>query len=84
MLRHGGEALVEQELQAEVIGAHEKAATPQVRAPMPDGLHKADQLPLVGHQFGVASGEWPAEESEGSPIFMEDDAEPCAGRVSQR
>ena len=31
------------------------------------------------HKYGR---EWPAEESEGSPVLMEDGAEPHAGRVT--
>jgi hypothetical protein len=40
VLRHGGQPLVQEELQAVVVGADEEPAPPQVRALVPDGLHQ--------------------------------------------
>ena len=48
VLRHGGQPLVQEELQAVVVGADEEPTPLQVRAPVPDGLHQPDELALVG------------------------------------
>ena len=49
---------------------------------MPHSLHQPDELTLVGGKLEMASGERPAEESEGSRALMKDGAEPRAGRVA--
>ena len=48
VLWNGREPLVEEVLEAEVVGANQEATSPQVRAPMPDGANEADEVPLVG------------------------------------
>lgn len=63
MLRDCGKALIQEELQAVVVGADKERPSPEVYAPMTDGLDEADQLPLVGGEPGMAWRECPAEES---------------------
>jgi hypothetical protein len=42
MLRNRHEALVEEVLEAVVVGVDDKTPPPKVRTPMPDGLNKVD------------------------------------------
>ena len=65
MLRNGGEALIQEKLQAVVVSADQEVAPPQVRAPMADSLHQSNKLPFVCRKLEVARGERSAEESEG-------------------
>ena len=46
-------------LQAVVVDADEKPATPEVLSPMAHSLYLANELPLVGLQFLVADSECP-------------------------
>jgi len=39
VLWYGGEALIEDVLEAPMVGADRERPTPQVRPPVPDGLH---------------------------------------------
>jgi hypothetical protein len=48
MLRDSGHPLIKQVLEAVVIGVDDKAVPPQVWPPVLDGVHKADQLALIG------------------------------------
>jgi hypothetical protein len=66
MLRNSGQPLVEEELQAVVVGADEEAPAPDVGAPVPHRLYQADEFPLVSRQLAVASSERAAEEGQGS------------------
>jgi hypothetical protein len=63
VLRHGRQALVQQELQAIMVSTNIKMTPPQVRAPMAHCLHQPNQLALICRQLEVASGSY-AEESE--------------------
>ena len=64
-----GEALVEEELQAVVVGADAEAAALKIRPPVSYSLNETDQLTLVGRQLVVAGGKWPAKEGQGpSPL----------------
>jgi hypothetical protein len=51
VLWNGGETLVEEELQAVVVGADEEATPPQIWAPMANRLHESDELALVGRDL---------------------------------
>jgi hypothetical protein len=42
-----------------------------------DGLHEADELPLVGRQLKVAGCKWLAEVGERFRALMKDNTEPC-------
>ena len=44
MLRHGGESLIKQELQAVVVRAHTERPAPQIRPPLAHRLDQPDQL----------------------------------------
>ena len=52
MLRHCRHALIKHKFQAVMVSANRKMTPPQVRAPVTDDLHEADELPLVGCQLG--------------------------------
>jgi len=61
MLRHCGQALIQQSLQAVVIHPHKEVAPPQVRAPVTYGQNKADQLAFVGCELEMTNSEGPTE-----------------------
>ncbi|KAJ1276155.1 hypothetical protein BS78_05G192500 [Paspalum vaginatum] len=82
MLRNRGQALIEEELQAIVVGADDEGAPPEIGAPVAHSLHQADQLALVRRQLEVAASKRPAEEGEGSRALVENGAEPHAGRIA--
>jgi hypothetical protein len=42
-----GQVLIEQVLEVVVVGLDGEAPPPQIRPPMPYGLDKADELPLI-------------------------------------
>uniref|UniRef100_A0A0A8ZTW4 Uncharacterized protein n=1 Tax=Arundo donax TaxID=35708 RepID=A0A0A8ZTW4_ARUDO len=48
VLRDRGEALIEEVLQAVVVGLDDEAPPPEIRAPVPYRLDEADELALVG------------------------------------
>lgn len=62
MPRNRLESLVEEELQAVVVGANGESVTPQVWVPMADNLNQAYELPLISSQFRMARGNVAAEE----------------------
>jgi hypothetical protein len=72
MLRDHGELLVQEVLQAKVVGAHDELTQPKVRLPMADDLDQADQLTLVGDEFGMMGRHDPAEEGHKPLILMQD------------
>jgi len=65
-----------------VVGADEEVVSPKIGPPVAHCLNQADQLPLVGCQLEVASGEGSAEEGEGSDVLMKDRAKPRARRIT--
>lgn len=75
VLRDGGEALIEHELERVVVRAHDERPPPHVRAPVANSLHQADQLPLIGRHFKVTRGEGSAEEGDRSGALMKNCAE---------
>lgn len=62
MLRNSGQLLIQEELQAIVVGADKEVVAPKVRSPVPYSLHQTDELPLIHRQLVMASGEGSAEE----------------------
>jgi hypothetical protein len=82
ILWHGGEVLIRQEFQGEVVGADKEVMPPEIRAPMTHGLHKTDQLPLVGRELQVMSDESAGVEGERSSILMENSPKPSARGVT--
>jgi hypothetical protein len=78
VLRHGGEALIQQELEAIVVGPYNEMASLEVWAPMSYYLNHPDELSLVRDQLEVACCERSTKEREGSPALMKDRAEPHA------
>ena len=82
VLRYGRQPLIQEELQAVVVRANVEGPSPQVWPPMTNGLHKANELPLVCRQLKMAWSERPAEESEGPIALMKHGAEPGARGVT--
>lgn len=82
MLGDSGQPLVEEELQADVVSADGEAPSPEVGAPVSNGLHEADQLALVGCQLAMASCKGLAEEGQGTLSLVKDRAEACAAGVA--
>lgn len=56
MLQDSQEALVQEELQREVVGANGEWLCLDVGLPMALGLDEDDELTLVGHELGVLGG----------------------------
>ena len=75
MLRDRREALIEQVLQAIVIGLDEEATTPEVRPPVADDLDKADELALIGSEGAVSWRYRPAEKCHRVALLDEDHAQ---------
>jgi hypothetical protein len=82
VLRNGGEALVQEVLQAIVISPHEELAPPQVRTPVSHRLNQPNELPLVCCQLQMPGGKRSAEERDGSGSLVEHGAKPNPGRVA--
>jgi hypothetical protein len=76
VLGHRREALVQQVLQAKVVGADDEVAAPQVWLPMPDCLDHTYELALICRELKVTGSEWPAEECQGPCTLVKDRAEP--------
>ncbi|KAJ1270264.1 hypothetical protein BS78_06G040800 [Paspalum vaginatum] len=74
--------LVEEVLQAVVVGLDDEASPPEVRAPVPDRLDEADELALVGGERAVARCHKPTEESDRVALLDQDRAEAERGRVA--
>jgi hypothetical protein len=53
VLWDGGEALVQEELEGEVVGADGEWSRPNIRPLVPHGFHQADELTLIGSQLGM-------------------------------
>jgi len=53
VLRDGGQPLVQQVLEREVVGANCEEARPKVGRPVLDRLDKADQFAFAGSQLGM-------------------------------
>jgi hypothetical protein len=70
VLRDGGEALIQEVLETEVVSAHDELARPEVGMPMVHRLDEPDELALVGHQLGVLRGDLAAEERDRAPVLV--------------
>jgi hypothetical protein len=76
VLGHRREALVKQILEAEVVGADDEVAAPQVRSPVPNHLDHTYELALICRELKVTGSEWLAEECQESGTLVKDRAEP--------
>jgi hypothetical protein len=72
VLRDGGEALVQQELEAVVVRTHTERPTPKIRSPVAHRLDQPDKLALICRELVMASGEGAAEEGQRSLTLVED------------
>ena len=82
VLWDGCKPLVEEILEAEVVGAHHEAASPQVWTPMADGEDEADQLSLIRGEGLVARCDGPAKEGEWVLVLDQHRAEPVRRSVA--
>ena len=82
MLQNSREALVEEMLQAAVVGSDGERPRPEVRPLVTDDLDEADELPLVSGQLGVLWRHGAAEEGDGPLAPVEDHTEPGTGGVA--
>jgi hypothetical protein len=74
MLQNGGQPLVEEELQAEVIGVDEKSLPPQIRSHKMDDVDEADEYALICRQLGVPRCCQTTEECDGPDTLMQNSA----------
>jgi hypothetical protein len=56
VLRYGGEALVQQELEAVVIHVNAEGSPPQIGPPVAHGLDQPDELALVRRELVMTGG----------------------------
>ena len=82
MLRDHCQALVEEELEAPVVGSDGERPTPEVRAPMTDSLDQPNELALISWQLGMVRSNWPAEEGNGAITLVQHSAKPSARRIA--
>lgn len=76
MLWNCGEPLVEQELEAVMVRAHQELPTPKIRAPVAHCLDQANELTLVRRQLGMAGSNLATEESNGADALIQDRPKP--------
>jgi hypothetical protein len=65
MLRNRGKALIKQKLEAVVVCPHRETSAPKIWPPMPNGVHKADELALVCREGVMTWCHRPAEVGDG-------------------
>ena len=82
MLRHRRQTLVQQELEAVVIGADPERPAPKIWPPVVHRLDQADDLLLVRRKLKVAGGERVTEEGEWPLVPMKDRPKPHTGGVA--
>ena len=82
VLRDRGEALVEEELQAVVVRMHGEATSPQVRAPVSNGVDETDELSLVRGEGAMPWGHRSTEVSDGVLVLDQHSPEAVGGRVA--
>jgi hypothetical protein len=70
MLWDRGQPLVEEEFEAEMVGAHHELATPEVRAPMMYRLHQSDELVFIDGEFGMVGSDMATEEGDGADLLV--------------
>jgi hypothetical protein len=82
MLKDGRQSLIEEELEAPVVGLNGECVTPDVRPPVTDSLDQPNKLALIGWQLGVVRSDWPAKEHNGAITLMQHSAKTSAGRIT--
>jgi len=82
VLRNGGKPLVQEVLEAAVIGADDELPRPELRPPMPDNLDEADKFALVRSKLGMFWGNRATEERDRSVSLMKHRAKARAGGVT--
>jgi len=55
-----------------MVNANPEVASPQVRPPMPHGLHQPDELSLIRGKLEMASHEWPTEVGDQVSTLVQD------------
>jgi hypothetical protein len=69
MLWNRREPLIQQVLEAVVVGFDDEPASPKVRPPVPDRHDEPNELPFVGRQRLMSVCDSPTEESDGWPSW---------------
>jgi hypothetical protein len=82
VLRNRRQTLVKQVLEAEMVGAYDEWAGPEIRSLVLHGLHQLDQLPFIGDELGVVGSDGVAIERQWSSPLVQDDAEARARGVA--
>jgi hypothetical protein len=72
MLGNGGQALIQEELKAEMVSTYQKAATPEVLPPVADGKHQPNQLLFICRQGLMSRCSGATKESDVMLILEED------------
>jgi hypothetical protein len=85
VLRNGGEALVEQKIETEVVSAYQEVAAPKVWSPVAHGEDEANKLALIRPQGAMSRCNGPTEERHRVLVLEEHDVEAMRrGRHTQR
>ena len=71
MLGNSRETLVEEELEALVVGADSKRMSPKIRPPMTDSLDQPNELALISWQLGVVRSNRPAEKCNSAVALVQ-------------
>jgi hypothetical protein len=82
VLKDRGQALIEEELHAQVVRLDDEGVPPQVRAPVPHYLNESNQLAFVGGKLGVVRCKLAAEVGNQFVTLMEHAADARARRVA--
>lgn len=82
LLGYHREALVEDELEALVVGAGGERTTPNIRPQMTNGLDQADELALISRELGVVGGNGVVEVRHDTIALVWHNTKPCTRSVT--
>ena len=82
VLRDGGEALVEEVLEAVVVRLDDETMPPQVRPLVPHSEDKPYELPLISGEGAMAGRHRPAEEGDRVSLLDKHGPKTIGGRVT--
>jgi hypothetical protein len=81
-VEESSQAVVQQVLEAEVIGLDDEVAAPEVRPPVTNGVDEADELPLVCSERAVPGRNGPAKVGDRVALLDQDHLEAVGGRIA--
>jgi hypothetical protein len=82
VLGDGREPLVQQILEAIMIGLDEEAAPPQIQPPVPHSMDEPDELPLIGGECAMTGCNGSAEERDRVVVLNQHGPEPLRRGVT--